>query len=440
MMVVSCPQLAVTEHREPTPAVVSSPDLLREMQVARSLQGLLEAVLWLVVAGSALGSGAAHAWADSASAVACVGAAGIALARALAVGGLRQRLGPHRVALHASGRWVVIEPHPADRVLGWSIDLAEPALPWGPLLRPGLAFLALALLQRVPIAGEPVSADPEATWRGVAFVLSLLLLHAAAGAAFTDRGARRRFVGMLAGLGAFLSLLVLARVASGMAGIHGLFEPLEGRRPDGLCVSRNHFGGYMLLVVPIALSLLGDAWAARARRVGDPPDARRSLPRLRSREGRALVWAALPSLLGIAALLASASRAGMLAFVAALALAVAGLRAERRVPAWAVALVIAGMTLTWLALEPPDVGLRRAADGVPGLLVASWAGFAVLGAARREPWLFAAFAGALLHAFVDRDLLVPAIAALFVVLAALARAGAPAETTPRAAIRGDGAA
>jgi hypothetical protein len=41
------------------------------------------------------------------------------------------------------------------------------------------------------------------------------------------------------------------------------------------------------------------------------------------------------------------------------------------------------------------------------------------GAARRDPWLFAALAGVLMHVVVDFDLQIPAITALFVVLAAL---------------------
>jgi hypothetical protein len=57
--------------------------------------------------------------------------------------------------------------------------------------------------------------------------------------------------------------------------------------------------------------------------------------------------------------------------------------------------------------------------GVPGLLVGLWAALAALAAARRDPWLFAALAGVLMHAFVDFDLQIPAIPALFVVLAAL---------------------
>jgi len=62
---------------------------------------------------------------------------------------------------------------------------------------------------------------------------------------------------------------------------------------------------------------------------------------------------------------------------------------------------------------------------VPGLLVALWAGLAALAAARRRPWIFAALAGVLMHEFVDFDLQIPAIAALFVTIVALARDRGP---------------
>ena len=58
--------------------------------------------------------------------------------------------------------------------------------------------------------------------------------------------------------------------------------------------------------------------------------------------------------------------------------------------------------------------------GLPGLAIGLWAAIAVLLAARGDPWLFAALAGPLIHAFVDFDFQIPAIPVLFVVLATLA--------------------
>ncbi len=501
--------VTVTEAEVPSAVTVSSPDLLRAARVVRALQGALEAAVWAIVAGSVLAFGSVHAWAYSILWVACFLAAAIALLRAVAVGGMRQRLGAHRVAFHVSSRWLVVEPHPADRALGWSIDLRAPALPRGPLLLPGLAFLALALLQLAPLGGGPATLAPEATRRGITFVLAFLLLHQSAAAAFGHSPAWRRFRRMLAWLGAALSLVALAQLASGTKLAYGFFESLEGGLPYGPFVNRNHFAGYMLLVLPIALGLLADAWRSYARRVGDNPNARRSLVGLQTREGTRLVYAALPPLVGIGALLASTSRGGILAFGAALGIAAVGVRARKGTPAWAAALVFAAVALTWFGLERLEVRFGRASDdapgrtvvwresleamhgsrwatgygfnayaealsrvpawrlpggatpwpeavaarlaagerlgyrapgdlpglawyreahsdwvqllvetGVPGLLAGLWAALAALAAARRDPWLFAALAGVLMHVFVDFDLQIPAIPALFVVLAA----------------------
>jgi O-antigen ligase len=497
-------------------ATVSSPDILRAARLARALQGLLEASVWAIVIASVLAFGSVHHWAYVPLWVASFAAAAIALARAVAVTGLRQRLGSHVVAFHVSRRWLVVEPHPSDRALGWSIDLAERSFPRGPLLFPAVAFLAFTLLQLVPLAGGPATLNPEATRRGITFVVAFLLLHQAAAVAFSHHAARRRFRKMLAWLGAALALVALAQLASGTRLVYGFFASLEGGSPYGSFVNRNHFAGYMLLVLPIALGLLADAWRAYGRRVGDSPNARRSLVGLQTPEGTRLVYAALPPLLGIGALLASTSRGGILAFFAALALAAAGVRSRRGTPAWVAALVFTAVALTWFGLERLEVRFLRATDdapgrtvvwseslaamrgsrwvtgygynafaealsrvpawdlpagatpwpagtetalltgeavgyrapgdlpglawyreahsdyvqllvetGIPGLLIGLWAGLAALAAARRDPWLFAALAGLLMHVFVDFDLQIPAIAALFVVLAALPRASPP---------------
>jgi O-antigen ligase len=499
------------EQTPASPVTVSSPDMMAAARLVRSLQGLLEIALWITIAGSVLAFGSVHHWAYTVLWVACFALAVLAFAHAAAASALRQRVGAaHRVAFHVSGRWLVVEPHPADRALGWSIDLAARVLPRGPLLLPGLAMVALGLMQVAPFAPRVASIAPEDTRRGITFVLAFVLLHQAAAVAFAQRGARRRFRRVVAWLGAFVSLAALVQLASGTRLVYGFFHPLEGGQPYGPFINRNHFAGYMLLAVPVALSLLAEAWRSYARRVGDNPNLRRWLVGLQTPEGTALLYAALPPLVGIGALLASTSRGGILAFAAALALAAAGVKARRGTPVWAAALVFVAVALTWFGLErlqvrflrsPDDapgrtvvwresvqamhgirwvsgygldtfaealsrvpawvlprgatpwpepvevpllsgerVGYRAPGDlpgltwyreahndyvqllvetGVVGLLIGLWAAFSTLAAARGDPWLFAALAGVLMQCFVDFDLQIPAICALFVSLAAL---------------------
>jgi hypothetical protein len=495
---------------EETPATVSSPEILRWALRLRLLSVALEVVIALTVAGSVLAFGAVHPFSFTPLWAACALAATLALARTIAIAALRRRVGSRPVALHSSGRWLVLHPRPEDRSLGWSCDLGRPALPRGPLLWPGLAFLGLALLQLVPLppTGLPVTLTPSGTRLGLAFVASFLLLHQA-GVILREPGAGRRFRTLLAWLGLLLAAVALGQVGSGARRIYGFFRPWEGDSFYGPFVNRNHFAGYMLLVVPVALGRLGDAWRAFRRRVGDPPDARRRLLALSTPAGSDLLLALLPPLAGIAALIASTSRGGILSFVGGLALAAAGLRSRRGTPVWVAALVFAAMTLSWFGLERLEVrfarvtadspgrtviwreslarmegarwatgyGLNSFAEaisrvpawrlpagatpwpepvravlesgaragyrapekvdgvdwyreahsdyvqllvemGLPGLAIGIWAALAALAAARRDPWLFAALAGVLMHVTVDFDLQVPAVAALFVVLAA----------------------
>lgn len=502
---------------EQRPVTVSAPELLRSARRVRTLQHALEAAVAVIVAGSVVAIGSVHPPVYVVLWLACFAAGALLLVRALAVSDLRERLGDHRVAFHASGRWLVVEPPGDERGLGFSLDLRERALPRGLLLWPGLAALVLALLQLAPsplYSGAPATLSPEATRRAITFVLALLVLHQAAAAALAGHAARRRLRRFVAWLGAALAFAALAQLASGTTRVWGLFEPWEGGRPFGSFVNRNHFAGYMLLVIPVALGAFAEAWRAYGRRVGESPNLRRRLVALSTPEGTRMLHAALPPLAAIAALLASTSRGGILAFLAALAIAGIGVRSRRGTPAWAAALVFLAMALTWFGLERLEVRFLRASDDAPGrtvvwreslglldgprwvtgfglnayaealsrvpawalpqgaspwpeavaaaidsgarvgyrapgdlpglawyreahndwvqllvemglcgLAVGLWAALAALAAARRDPWLFAALAAVLMHAFVDFDLQIPAIPVLFVVLAALGRGG-----------------
>ena len=355
------------------PVVVSSPDLLGSARLVRALQYFLEVVVAAIVIGSVAAFGSVHEPAYTTLWVASFVAFGVMLVRAMAVERLRQRLGEHQVAFHVSGRWLILEPDRDHYALGWSLDLRESALPRAPLLLPGLVFLAFSVLQLVPLpwfgALAPASVSPEDTRRGITFVLALVLLHEAAAAAFVKAPARRRFRRGLAWLAAALAVTALFQLASGTRLIYGFFQPLEGGQPFGPFVNRNHFAGYMLLAIPIALELLASAWYRYTRRVGERPNLRRRIVGLASTDGTRFIYAAIPPLLAIGALLASTSRGGILAFVAALVIAVVGVRSRRGMPGWAAAVVFLAMTLTWFGLERLEVRFLRATDDAPGRTV-----------------------------------------------------------------------
>jgi O-antigen ligase len=452
-----------------------------EARFGRLLSRLLELDLWVIVAGSALAFGAVHPRAHQALWVLCALAGLLALA----------------------GRGVVG---------------AIPA-PRPPLLLPALVFLPLVLVQivRWPPERETLTLSTQATLRGLGFVVALLALHVAAAVALTDPVARRRLRGLVAWLGLVLGLVALVQLAAGVPRIYGFFQPWESSDFFGPFVNRNHFAGYMLLVIPVGLGRLAGAWRHYRSRAGEGSGLRRLVVATDTPEGARLVYAALPPLVAIAALLASVSRGGILSFVASLSLAGIGLRRRRGTPAWAAGVVFVAVAVFWFGVERLEVRFLRAPGdapgrtevwsesmalmdgsrwltgygfnafaeafsrvpawrlpggatpwpeavrdalesgtrfgyrvpddlpgfiwyreahndwvqllvetGLPGLAVGAWAAMAALLAARRDPWLFAALAGPLVHALVDFDFQIPAIPALFVVLAALAGGDAAA--------------
>jgi hypothetical protein len=151
---------------------------------------------------------------------------------------------------------------------------------------------------------------------------------------------------------------------------------------------------------------------------------------LQTAEGAALLYAAIPPLFSIGALVASTSRGAILALAFALALAGLGLRRARGVPVWAMALAFAAFGLagmSWYREAHNDYVQVLVETGIPGLLIALWAALAVLAAARSDPWLLAALAGVLLHELVDFDLQIPALAVLFATLCALGGRGVARE-------------
>jgi O-antigen ligase len=352
-------------------SIVSEPHLLALARRVRLLGSILEAVLWLVVAGSVLAFGAVHPWAYEALWLLCALAGLVTLARAGAILRAREQLGPQVVGLHSAGRWLVKNPPRENAPLTWRCDLGASVLPRSPLVLPALAFLAFVAVQLVPWppAGEPWTLSGEATRRGFVFVAALLALHLAAVAAFTRPGARRRFRRVVAWLGLGLGFVALGQLAVNAKAIYGFFRPWESDSFYGPFVNRNNFAGYMLLVIPVGLGLLAEAWRRYRRRVGETPNLRRRLVAMGTREGSRLLYAALLPLVAIAALLASTSRGGILAFAASLALAAIGLRSRKGTPAWAAALVFVAVALAWFGLERLEVRFVRVTDDAPGRTV-----------------------------------------------------------------------
>jgi O-antigen ligase len=342
----------------------------------------LEAALYVVTAGSVLAIGSVHPWAYRPLWAAALVVAVLAWRRTAAARELRDRAGRRVVAITRDGR-VAFDPRPTPSPPGWRLDLGRRLVPRPPLLMPGLAFLGLGLLQLLPLppglvsllspgqakvpgvdlaSWRPLTVSAEDTLRGLAFLATALALHVAAGVAFDRREARRRLTLFVAGLGLLLAATGLWQHAAGIRRIYGVFQPLEstGGSAFGPFVNRNHFAGYMLLVIPMTVERLAEAWRRLAWRLGDRPGFRRRLLALQSREATAALYALVPVMATVAALLATTSRGGLLSFAGSLVVALLVVRRRRRLPLWVpaaalVTLALAAYGVQQLAARIPRV-------------------------------------------------------------------------------------
>ncbi|MGH9159267.1 MAG: O-antigen ligase family protein [Vicinamibacteraceae bacterium] len=102
-----------------------------------------------------------------------------------------------------------------------------------------------------------LSIHPDQTEKALSFLLGLGLLVLGASGALT-RSTLRRLVLSIAMLGATLAIIGIVQKATHTGEIYGFWMPLEGKNPFGPFVNRNHFAGWMLMALPLAMGhLLG---------------------------------------------------------------------------------------------------------------------------------------------------------------------------------------
>jgi O-antigen ligase len=181
----------------------------------------------------------------------------------------------------------------------------------------------------VPLAAwRPISVSPPDTLRGLAFLAAFSLLFLAAFREMAETAWRRRLLLTVVGVGVALTVVAFVQAASPEPQrIYGVWRPRWDWAVFGPYVNRNHFAGYLVMAAPLAigfaLEALGRLRAAWVRR-------RRGWLLLGEREGNAVLrWSAVVMVI-VAGLLASRSRGGVSSFaLAALALPLAS-RHRRR--------------------------------------------------------------------------------------------------------------
>jgi hypothetical protein len=362
------------------------------MTAARALR-VLSAVLLgglaLLVTGSVLAFGSVYHWAHAPLFYATVALALLALARTATVMYLRRRLGRSRFSFHSSGRWLVLDVEEPYGIRTWSFDLDRPLIPIPPLVLPGLLFAIWVVIQMIPLptsvanalSGAEVLPGAEAStdWRtvtvswsqtatGLTFLCWALVLHGVAAIALARHADQKRFRRFVAVLGLVLGAYALVQMATGTRRVYWFWKPLQGQGEFifGPFINRDHFGFYMLMVTPIAFGVLAEAYRRYRMRVGARANVRRQMITLSSPAGLSLMYASVPALAAVGALIATTSRGALLAFLASLAVATIFLARRRGLAAGVVAMVLTIAVLSWFGLARIHQRMNAAAGDASG--------------------------------------------------------------------------
>ena len=180
-----------------------------------------------------------------------------------------------------------------------------------------------AFLRRYAISyasGSPwhaLSIEPASTALALAATAALAILLLGLARTLTRRDALHLARGIV-GFGVVLALIGIVQKAMWNGRIFGFWTPLEGGSPFGPYVNRNHFAGWMLMALPLAIGYLCGTLAHGRRR----RDAgwRGRLLWLSSPDAADTMAAAFAVALMALSLLLSMSRSGMIGLLVALVL------------------------------------------------------------------------------------------------------------------------
>ena len=185
-------------------------------------------------------------------------------------------------------------------------------------------------------AWKPVSVSPPDTLRGLLFLAGMTCLYAAAFREFRAKRWRRRLGGTLVAVAFVMTIVALVQAAAGTTRIYGLFQPQWDWAVFGPYVNRNHFAGYLVMALPLALAFaaealerLREAW--RRRRVG--------WLALGEAAGNAAIRRTAEAMVLMVGLLAARSRGGLMAFAVSAASFPLAFRRRRRLALLAIVLV-----------------------------------------------------------------------------------------------------
>lgn len=172
------------------------------------------------------------------------------------------------------------------------------------------------------VGSHSLSVDPSSTWRAlglfVCFGLTVLGV-----ARCSTRGALR-LTWFISWLGIAVALIGVVQKPLYHGAIYGFWTPVTHGTPFGPFVNKNHFAGWIVMAIPLALG----CFCAMVSRAAIVPGVRARLLWLASRDASRAVQAVFAVVLMALALALTLSRSGMVSL--ALALVVCGIAGVRR--------------------------------------------------------------------------------------------------------------
>jgi hypothetical protein len=284
------------EHRSAAGSLIAP----RAAQSTDSRVSVAESLRCAALTWGVLAFGAVYPWGYWPLAVACGGAGVLAL---WSSGGFRLAAGTRGVAavlaLVAVMALAQLVPLPIAMLAGVS---------------PHTAMLVDQLDVRVAhglVGTHSLSVDPSATWRALALFVCFGVTVLGV-ARCSTRGALR-LAGFISWLGIGVALIGIVQKPLYAGAIYGVWTPLTHGTPFGPFVNKNHFAGWVVMAIPLALGGFC-AMLNRARVAG----VRDRLLWLSSRDGIRAVQAMFAAALMALALALTLSRSGMVSLAAAL--------------------------------------------------------------------------------------------------------------------------
>ena len=240
-----------------------------------------------------------------------------------------------------------------------------------PVPRPALGMLSPAAVTLLPSldvsfaldasAAHALSLAPDATARALTLFVCFAVMLIGLSRALSKHGARR-LVEIILATGILVALIGIVQRPLYAGKIYGFWKPLESGSPFGPFVNKNHFAGWMLMAVPLALGLLCGAVCHGMR--GVRPDWRSRILWFSSpAASRMLIIAGAALVMGLA-LVMTMSRSGIGALF--VALAITSWQAIRRFNDWSrrvlAASYVAGMIVLITVWVGADVLAARFAS------------------------------------------------------------------------------